>query len=133
MYYILLKKCVSVNYICKLNQKKCSGKIWFENLLKVHYILLHFTFARYTMVPLLLLMMSRTFFFLRSDQSRYNMYMIGVFDQLFPWFVWQKTPKNHSLTMKNGIKTTITCLKSNDEICIKMVVTYNACVNLIVC
>lgn len=34
--------------------------------------------------------------------------------------------------MKNEIKTTITSLKSNDEICIKIVVTSNACANLIV-
>lgn len=59
------------------------------------------------------------------------MYMIGVFYQLFP-DSFNKNTKKKSLTMKNEIKTTITSLKSNDEICIKIVVTSNACANLIV-
>lgn len=92
-------------------------------------ILLHFTFARFTMVPLLLLMMSRTFFF-RSDQSRYNMYMIGVFEKLLPDLFYKNSKK--SLTMKTKIKTTVTNLKSNYEMCIKIVLTSNACANLIV-
>lgn len=57
--------------------------------------------------------------------------MTGVFYQLFPDSFNKNTKK--SLTMKNEIKTTITSLKSNDEICIKIVVTSNSCANLIVC